>query len=145
MNARLPHPLDPSALQAHVDSAWAQRIVPELVRYIEVPAKSPMFDPDWAAHGLLERVLQSAADWVRAQPVEGLTWRSSPNDATACRRRCCSSRCRPARAKTARWPGLGRPCGCTATSTNNPIHWLAQRPRHLDAKIATQALRPRGA
>jgi acetylornithine deacetylase/succinyl-diaminopimelate desuccinylase-like protein len=73
MNARLPHPLDPSALQAHVDSAWAQRIVPELVRYIEVPAKSPMFDPDWAAHGLLERVLQSAADWVRAQPVEGLT------------------------------------------------------------------------
>ncbi|MDZ4356037.1 MAG: M20 family metallopeptidase [Variovorax sp.] len=75
MNARLPQPLPPldaSALQAHVDTAWAHRIVPELVRYIEVPAKSPMFDPDWAANGLLERVLQSAADWVCAQQVEGL-------------------------------------------------------------------------
>jgi acetylornithine deacetylase/succinyl-diaminopimelate desuccinylase-like protein len=75
MNARLPHaspPLDPAALQAHVEASWSRGIVPELTRYIEVPAKSPAFDPDWAAHGLLERVLQSAADWVRAQQVEGL-------------------------------------------------------------------------
>ncbi len=76
MNARLPHslpPLDPTALQAHVDAVWSRSIVPELVRYIEVPAKSPAFDADWAAHGLLDRVLHSAADWVRAQQVEGLT------------------------------------------------------------------------
>ena len=75
MNVRLPQPLplDASALQSHVDTAWQQRIVPELQRYIEVPAKSPMFDPDWAVNGLLERVLQSAADWVRAQQVPGLT------------------------------------------------------------------------
>lgn len=73
MNARLPlSPLDADALQSHVDGAWRERIVPELQRYIAVPAKSPMFDPDWAAHGLLERVLQSAADWVRAQQVPGL-------------------------------------------------------------------------
>ena len=76
MNARLPAQalaLDPSATQKLIDSAWRERIVPELVRYIEVPAKSPAFDADWAAHGLLERVLQSAADWVRAQQVPGLT------------------------------------------------------------------------
>jgi acetylornithine deacetylase/succinyl-diaminopimelate desuccinylase-like protein len=74
MNARLPQPLplDPQVLQAQVDAAWRERIVPELQRYIEVPAKSPMFDPDWAAHGLLERVVQSAADWVKAQRVPGL-------------------------------------------------------------------------
>jgi hypothetical protein len=45
-------------LQSHVDTAWRERIVPELVRYIEVPAKSPAFDADWAQHGLLDRVLQ---------------------------------------------------------------------------------------
>ena len=76
MNARLPAaalPLEPQALQSHVDTAWRERIVPELVNYIAVPAKSPMFDPDWAAHGLLDRVLTSAADWVRAQQVPGLT------------------------------------------------------------------------
>jgi acetylornithine deacetylase/succinyl-diaminopimelate desuccinylase-like protein len=76
MNARLPHPvpaLDPNALQTQVNAAWSERIVPELVRYIEVPAKSPMFDPEWASRGLLDRVLQSAADWVATQQVEGLT------------------------------------------------------------------------
>ncbi|MFN3496360.1 MAG: M20/M25/M40 family metallo-hydrolase, partial [Hydrogenophaga sp.] len=76
MNARLPSSasvLDPQALQSHVDAAWSRTIVPELQRYIEVPAKSPAFDPDWASHGLLDRVLQSAADWVAAQKVEGLT------------------------------------------------------------------------
>ena len=76
MNARLPHalpPLDPLALQTHIESAWSKTIIPELVRYIEVPAKSPSFDPEWASHGLLDRVLRSAADWVQAQKVEGLT------------------------------------------------------------------------
>jgi acetylornithine deacetylase/succinyl-diaminopimelate desuccinylase-like protein len=75
MNARLPAsavPLDAQTLQKQVDAAWHSSIVPELQRYIAVPAKSPMFDPDWAAHGLLERVLQSAADWVRAQQVPDL-------------------------------------------------------------------------
>ncbi len=75
MNARLPTdalPLQAQALQSHVDEAWSQRIVPELQRYIEVPAKSPAFDAEWATHGLLERVLCSAAEWVQAQQVPGL-------------------------------------------------------------------------
>ena len=77
MNARLPPdalPLKAQDLQSHVDEAWSQRIVPELQRYIEVPAKSPAFDADWATHGFLERVLHSAAEWVRAQQVPGLQW-----------------------------------------------------------------------
>ena len=77
MNARLPPdalPLKAQDLQSHVDEAWSQRIVPELQHYIEVPAKSPAFDADWATHGFLERVLHSAAEWVRAQQVPGLQW-----------------------------------------------------------------------
>ena len=74
MNARLPQPLplNPEALQGHVDASWRERIVPALIDYVAVPAKSPAFEPDWAAKGLLERVLQSAADWVTAQRVPGL-------------------------------------------------------------------------
>ena len=64
--------LDPLALGAHVGEAWRQRIVPELQRYIEIPAKSPAFAPDWAQQGHLTRVLQRAADWVLAQKVPGL-------------------------------------------------------------------------
>ncbi|HNC99520.1 MAG TPA: peptidase M20, partial [Myxococcota bacterium] len=61
MNApeRLPLPtpggLDVQALSRHVDASWSAALLPELIDYIAVPAKSPMFDPDWAAHGHLER------------------------------------------------------------------------------------------
>lgn len=57
MNARLPDPtplLDPVAVRQRVDARWQHDILPALQRYIEVPAKSPMFDPEWAAHGHLE-------------------------------------------------------------------------------------------
>lgn len=68
-------PLSPSALAAfaaHADEAWDRRIVPALTDYIAVPAKSPMFDADWAQHGLLERVVQDAARWVESRGVAGL-------------------------------------------------------------------------
>ena len=73
MNARIePTVLNTTQLQADVNAAWGERIVPALTDYIAVPAKSPMFDPDWAAHGHLARVLQSATDWVEQQCVPGL-------------------------------------------------------------------------
>ncbi len=73
MNARTPDTLlNTVQLQADVNAAWGERIVPALTDYIAVPAKSPMFDPDWAAHGHLARVLQGAADWVERQRVPGL-------------------------------------------------------------------------
>ena len=56
----------------HVTQAWDSTILPELKKYIEIPAKSPAFDADWAAHGHIETVLRHAADWVLAQKVEGL-------------------------------------------------------------------------
>ena len=74
MNARLPATvLDAAAVTDSVTECWQRDILPALHRYIEVPAKSPAFDPDWAAHGHIETVLRAAADWVVAQRVEGLT------------------------------------------------------------------------
>lgn len=74
MNAPLPAgALNAAALQNHVDASWQDHILPALVKYVEVPAKSPAFDPDWARHGLIDRVLQDAADWVAARRVPGLS------------------------------------------------------------------------
>ncbi len=74
MNAPLPAgALNAAALQNHVDASWKDHILPALVKYVEVPAKSPAFDPDWARHGLIDRVLQDAADWVAARRVPGLS------------------------------------------------------------------------
>jgi acetylornithine deacetylase/succinyl-diaminopimelate desuccinylase-like protein len=74
MNARVPAPaLQTQDALAHVTHAWDSDITHRLVDYIAVPAKSPGFDADWVAHGYIDRVLHSAADWVRAQKVDGLT------------------------------------------------------------------------
>jgi len=77
MNAPLhrempPNALDSARLQADVGTAWHSRIVPQLQDYVAIPAKSPLFDPEWAAHGHLERVVRQAADWIEAQKVPGL-------------------------------------------------------------------------
>jgi acetylornithine deacetylase/succinyl-diaminopimelate desuccinylase-like protein len=64
--------LDSAALREFVDRKWNDEIVPALTDYIAIPAKSPMFDADWARHGFIERVVTDAVDWVKTQPVKGL-------------------------------------------------------------------------
>ena len=74
MNARVPDAtLDSIAALAQVSAAWDGDIVHQISDYIAIPAKSPMFDPDWALHGYIDTVMRNAADWVRAQKVDGLT------------------------------------------------------------------------
>ncbi len=76
MNARDPmppvRPDEATALAAFATEAWDERVVPALKDYIAVPAKSPMFDADWAARGLIDRVVQDAARWVESRRVGGL-------------------------------------------------------------------------
>ena len=45
---------------------WDEEIVPRLVEYIRIPAKSPHFDAAWEAHGHIERVVGLAEAWARA-------------------------------------------------------------------------------
>ncbi len=71
MNARVPN-LDTARILSEVSQVWDQDLVGQISDYIEIPAKSPAFDPDWAQSGYLELVLQRAADWVAAQKVSGL-------------------------------------------------------------------------
>jgi acetylornithine deacetylase/succinyl-diaminopimelate desuccinylase-like protein len=65
--------LDLSKLMQTIDRQWDSDIVPQLVEYVKVPAKSPGFDHDWAKHGYLDRVIEDARRWVAAQGVKGLT------------------------------------------------------------------------
>ncbi len=67
------HILNTTQVLDQVSQAWDADLVGQLSDYIAIPAKSPMFDPDWAQHGLIDRVVQNAFDWVLAQKVAGLT------------------------------------------------------------------------
>ena len=55
-----------------INRQWDDEIVPRLVEYIRVPAKSPHFDPSWLAHGHIDRAVALAEAFARAQPIPGL-------------------------------------------------------------------------
>jgi len=67
-----PGELNTAQALSDVSQAWDGDILRQLTDYIQIPAKSPSFDAQWAAHGHLETVLRNAAQWVEAQKVEGL-------------------------------------------------------------------------
>ena len=73
MNARVPESVfQPVQALDEVSRAWDQDIVTQLTEYIRIPAKSPMFDAQWAEHGYIDAVVRNAATWVEAQKIEGL-------------------------------------------------------------------------
>lgn len=78
MNAPLHRELPAATLDAaqaldQVSRQWDTDIVRQLTDYIAIPAKSPGFDPEWAAHGHIDTVLRNTASWIEAQKVQGLT------------------------------------------------------------------------
>lgn len=48
-----------------IDQLWDADVVPALVDYIRIPAKSPAFDPDWEANGHLEAATGLYEAWAR--------------------------------------------------------------------------------
>ena len=61
-----------SALAVFAGRTWDEEIVPALTRYVAIPAKSPMFDANWAGNGHIERVITDAAAWVEGKKLPGL-------------------------------------------------------------------------
>ena len=48
---------DAAKLTAFVGRVWDEEIIPTLTDYIRIPNKSPMFDPDWVAHGYMDQAV----------------------------------------------------------------------------------------
>src|SRR6266478_1152836 len=59
--------LDTTKLGQFVGQVWGDSIVPRLVDYIRIPNKSPAFDPDWAAHGYMDKAVELLASWARGK------------------------------------------------------------------------------
>jgi acetylornithine deacetylase/succinyl-diaminopimelate desuccinylase-like protein len=65
--------VDKSALQGFVDATWRDTIVPTLCDYIAIPNRSPVFDPDWAKHGHMDKAVALIEQWCARRPIAGLT------------------------------------------------------------------------
>ncbi|MBT7950796.1 MAG: M20/M25/M40 family metallo-hydrolase [Gammaproteobacteria bacterium] len=59
-------------LQHYCNEVWDTSVVQELIDYIRIPNKSPMFDPDWQAHGYMEEAVAQFERWCLAQNIPGM-------------------------------------------------------------------------
>jgi acetylornithine deacetylase/succinyl-diaminopimelate desuccinylase-like protein len=59
--------MDTKRTREFVDRRWEESILPELVDYVRIPNKSPMFDPDWETHGHMEAAVQLMKRWAEAE------------------------------------------------------------------------------
>lgn len=58
-------------LKYFVEQQWRNDLVPRLMDYVRVPAKSPAFDASWEVHGYLQQVIQSGHAWAAQQSQGG--------------------------------------------------------------------------
>jgi len=65
--------MDASQIDRFVADKWDADIVPQLVDYIRIPNKSPMFDAEWVAHGYMDKAVALMERWARAQAIPGMT------------------------------------------------------------------------
>jgi acetylornithine deacetylase/succinyl-diaminopimelate desuccinylase-like protein len=56
-----------------ISQFWDDAIVPALVDYIRIPAKSPHFDKAWRNNGYIDAAVELAAGWCRKHAVPGMT------------------------------------------------------------------------
>ncbi|MCM2335541.1 MAG: M20 family metallopeptidase [Pseudomonas sp.] len=64
--------MDTSQVDRFIGQKWDDEIVPQLVEYIRIPNKSPMFDADWVANGFMDDAVKLMEAWAAKQPIPGM-------------------------------------------------------------------------
>ncbi|WP_419946714.1 M20/M25/M40 family metallo-hydrolase [Candidatus Poriferisodalis sp.] len=65
--------MDADNAQSLIADCWRDEIIPQLERYIAIPALSPSFDADWETAGHIEAAVQQVAAWLKSRPIAGAT------------------------------------------------------------------------
>ena len=52
-------------MTSFIDRLWDEDILPTLSDYITIPNKSPMFDPEWQAHGHMAKAVSLFEAWAK--------------------------------------------------------------------------------
>lgn len=65
--------MDTTRLKPFIETFWEDSILPSITEYIRIPNKSPAFDPDWQAHGLIDQVVERFHQWALRHPLRGMT------------------------------------------------------------------------
>jgi len=65
--------LNLDAVKEHVERTWDEEIVPQLIDYIAIPNKSPLFDKQWKEHGYMDQAVELIASWCKKREIAGLS------------------------------------------------------------------------
>jgi acetylornithine deacetylase/succinyl-diaminopimelate desuccinylase-like protein len=65
--------MDTAKIRQFVGKMWHQSVVPELIEYIRIANKSPLYDPEWREHGYMDQAVSLIECWCRRQPVGAMT------------------------------------------------------------------------
>ncbi len=57
--------MDIARLKSFVGTMWDDSVVPTITDYITIPNKSPAFDPEWEAHGHMDKAVALFEAWAR--------------------------------------------------------------------------------
>jgi len=58
---------------SYINEFWDKHITHTLIDYIQIPNKSPDFDPDWLKNGHMSKALNLARDWAEKHKPDGST------------------------------------------------------------------------
>lgn len=64
---------DTTTLADHIARVWRDDILGQLQDYIRIPNVSVHFDPDWRAHGHMDRAVEQIRAWCSTRAVAGMT------------------------------------------------------------------------
>jgi len=59
--------MDTTRISRFISGLWDDDIVPQLVEYIRIPNKSPMFDAKWVEHGYMDAAVKLMESWARSK------------------------------------------------------------------------------
>ncbi len=59
-------------IQEFVEPIWDTSAVPELIDYIRIPNKSPLFDPEWQAHGYMDKAVAQFEAWCGQRGMDDM-------------------------------------------------------------------------
>ena len=62
-----------SELTTYINTFWDYDILPTIQEYIRIPNESPLFDPEWQAHGHMDQAVSLVTDWIRRQGIHEYT------------------------------------------------------------------------
>src|SRR3990167_6866622 len=57
---------------SHINQQWDNDIIPQLIEYIRIPAKSPVFDKQWLEHRHLHQAIELIKKWCEKQPIKNM-------------------------------------------------------------------------